>query len=43
MTGEDILKVSEVQNINLQEALWYLSYMVKKNRELEARQKNQKR
>ena len=43
MSNEDVLKIPEVQQINVQEALWYLSYMVKKNRELEAKYKNQKK
>jgi len=43
MTQENPLKVNKIQNLNLHEALYYLSYMVKKSRELEAKYKKQKK
>lgn len=42
ISGEDALKMKETTNLNVQEALFYLSYMVKKNKELEAKYKKQK-
>ena len=40
--NEDVLKMDGVLVMDVQEALFYLSYMVKKNREQEARYKKQK-
>ena len=42
IAGEDPLKMKQAQEINVQEALFYLSYMVKKNKKLEAQYKKQK-
>lgn len=42
LSGEDVLKIKEVTELNVQEALFYLSYMVKKNKEQEAKYKNMK-
>lgn len=42
LSGEDALKIKEATELNVQEALFYLSYMVKKNREEQARYKKQK-
>ena len=42
LSGEDVLKIKEATQLNVQEALFYLSYMVKKNKEQEARYKKQK-
>jgi len=42
IASEDPLKMKEAQNINVQEAFFYLSYMVKKNKKLEAQYKKQK-
>ena len=43
ISNENPLKMKEVVNMDVQEALFYLSYIVKKNREIEARHKKQKR
>lgn len=43
MTQENPLKVDKIQKLNLHEALYYLSYIVKKNRELDAKMKKQKK
>lgn len=42
ISGEDALKMKQVVELDVQEALFYLSYMVKKNKELEAKYKKQK-
>jgi hypothetical protein len=42
ISGEDALKMEASTKLNVQEALFYLSYMVKKNREMEAKYKKQK-
>lgn len=41
ISNEDPLKLKQAQEINVQEALFYLSYMVKKNKKLEAAQRKQ--
>lgn len=43
ISDENPLKMKEVANMDVQEALFYLSYIVKKNREIEARYKKQKK
>lgn len=42
ISGEDALKLKQVIELDVQEALFYLSYMVKKNKELQAQYKKQK-
>ena len=41
LSGEDPLKMKEAQELNVQEALFYLSYMVKKNKKLQAQYNKQ--
>jgi len=41
ISNEDPLKLKQAQEINVQEALFYLSYMVKKNKKLEAAHRKQ--
>jgi len=43
LAQEDPLKLEEVLTLNVQDALFYLSYRVRKNKELEQQMKKQKR
>jgi len=43
LAQEDPLKLEEVLTLNVHDALFYLSYRVRKNKELEQQMKKQKR